>query len=72
MILNIGETTQLPDGRVLKFVGVDITALDNPCYGCALENEHCSDLDPYTGPCGSGRPDGEFGIFQEVKLRNDG
>lgn len=57
----------LPDGRILKFVEVDITALDDPCYGCCLSNENCTVLDPYTGPCGSGRSDGIFGIFIECK-----
>ena len=32
----------LPDGRILKFVEVDITALDDPCYGCCLSNENCT------------------------------
>ena len=65
--LKNGECVSLPDGRKVKFVEVDITALDDPCYGCAFENERCTDLNDYLGSCGSGRSDGVFGIFVELK-----
>ena len=65
--LKPGEKTRLPDGRTIVFLEVDITAMDNPCYGCCLEHENCTNLDNYTGSCGSGRPDGKFGVFVECK-----
>lgn len=66
-ILNEGDKVTLPDGRVITFLEVNVCAMDDPCYGCALEHENCTYLDPITGPCGSGRPDGKFGIFIEIE-----
>lgn len=65
--LNPGEKVTLPNGRTVTFIEVDITAMDDPCEGCCLQDENCTVLDDYTGPCGSGRLDGLFGIFIECK-----
>lgn len=62
-----GEKVTLPDGRTVQFLEVNITAMDDPCEGCCFEAENCTVQDPYTGPCGSGRSDGVFGIFIECK-----
>ena len=67
VVLNEGDLANLPDGRVVTFLEVDITAMDDPCYGCALAHINCTELDPITGPCGSDRPDGKFGIFVEAE-----
>lgn len=64
--LKPGENVTLPDGRTITFL---IT--DNPeCDGCVFFNEDCTKVE--TGHCGSGRPDGEIGIFVECKEENDG
>lgn len=65
--LKNGESVVLPDGREVKFVAVDITALDDPCYGCVFTDEKCTDLNEIIGSCGSGRTDGLFGVFTELK-----
>jgi hypothetical protein len=60
-ILKPGEKTTLSDGRVVTFL---IT--NNPdCFGCVFCDEDCTKED--LGLCGSGRPDGNFGIFVECK-----
>ena len=64
--LKIGEEVTLPDGRTVKFLECDITAMYDPCEGCAFENEFCTALNDYLGSCGSGRNDGKFGIFIET------
>lgn len=66
-ILMPGEKTTLPDGRTVKFVEVDIDAMDDVCGGCAFEYENCTLKDKYVGPCGKFRTDGKFGIFVECK-----
>lgn len=63
--LEIGEEVELPDGRTVKFVECNIESMDDPCEGCAFEDEHCTSLNDYLGSCGSGRTDGKFGIFIE-------
>lgn len=65
--LDIGEEVILPDGRTVKFLECDLTAMDDPCEGCAFENEFCTPLTDYLGSCGSGRTDGKFGIFIEIQ-----
>lgn len=65
-ILNEGDKATLPDGRVITFLEVNLCAMDDPCYGCVLAEERCTELHPITGPCGSDRPDGKFGIFIEM------
>lgn len=64
-ILNPGEKAELPDGRTVTFIEVDMYTLGEPCYGCAFEYERCELWHEYVGPCGSARPDGIFGIFVE-------
>ena len=67
VVLNEGDLATLPDGRVVTFLEVNVSAMDDPCYGCALSYHNCADLDHITGPCGSDRPDGKFGIFIETE-----
>lgn len=62
-ILIPGEKTTLPDGRTVEFMEVNIDAMDDVCDGCEFQNENCTVLHDYIGSCGSGRPDGKFGIF---------
>ena len=40
--LKPGEKTTLPDGRTVKFVEVDIDAMDDDCEGCEFHNESCA------------------------------
>lgn len=67
IVLNEGDRSTLPDGRVVTFLEVNVSAMDDPCYGCVLSHHDCADFDPITGPCGSDRPDGKFGIFVEIE-----
>ena len=66
-ILHEGDKVTLPDGRVITFLEVNVSAMDDPCYGCVLAEDDCTYLDSITGPCGSGRPDGKLGIFIEIE-----
>ena len=68
VLLNEGNRATLPDGRVVTFLEINVSAMDDPCYGCALIHDDCTALDPITGPCGSDRPDGKFGIFIETEV----
>ena len=45
--LNIGEEVELPDGRTVKFVECNIESMDDPCEGCAFEDEHCTSLNDF-------------------------
>ena len=67
IIRKAGVPFTLPDGRTLKFVELDISALDNPCYGCVFDYNDCTPLSEYIGHCGNGRSDGLSGIFIEIK-----
>lgn len=61
--LNPGEKVTLPDGRTIAFLNVGRPE----CDGCVFEFENCGLYDNETGPCGTGRSDGEIGIFVECK-----
>ena len=61
-----GVPIPLADGRVVEFMESDIQATATVCEGCIFENGFCSEYEE-VGSCGSGRPDGKFGIFVESK-----
>lgn len=65
--LNPGEKVTLPDGKTVTFLEVNIDAMNDPCEGCVLDTRECTLFDDITGPCGTGRLDGKFGIFVECK-----
>ena len=70
--LKPGEKKKLTDGRTITFLEVNIDAMDDPCEGCAFDNENCASWYMHTGACGTGRDDGKLGIFVECKEENDG
>lgn len=60
----VGKPFQLPDGRTVKFVEIDIQATTTVCEGCIFEYEDCSQY--LIGACYN-RSDGKNGVFVEVK-----
>jgi len=65
--LNPGEKVTLPNGKTITFLETNIEAMNDPCEGCVLDGTECLLFDNITGACGTGRPDGKFGIFIECK-----
>ena len=67
-----GEPIRLPDGRIITFLEIkNPDTLDDPCYGCVLQDERCTETMEFAGNCsGMDREDGKWGIFVDyLKLQ---
>ena len=62
-VLKPGDTVKLPDGRVITFLSTQTPE----CDGCVFEFVNCGLYEEIAGACGTGRPEGDIGIFVECK-----